>query len=222
MYPHRMRLHGPWECEPFAVRGDTPLPPPRRMVPPACLRDSGLAGFAGRVRLVRRFGYPGRIDSYEHVWLTLAEVVGRADIAVNGHALGTEQTGEVEFEITRLLEARNRLEIVLDADTDAAGLVGEIALEIRRDAFLRNVAAGREDTSAIRVSGLVVGQSAMPLELYGRADGQNVFYSVIAAKSDGEPFDIAFTPQGTPENVQVELVCGAERWHAVEAPVTRL
>ena len=222
MYPHRMRLHGPWECEPLAARDETPLPPPRRMVPPACLRDAGLAGFAGQVRLRRRFGYPGRIDSYEHVWLTLAAVVGRAEIAVNGQTLGIDQTGTLEFEITRLLEARNRLEIVLDAEADDAGLIGEIALEIRRDAFLRNVAARREEMGAIHVSVLVVGQSAVPLELYGRADGQNVFYAVVAANVAGAPFDIAFTPDACPEQLQVELVCGAERWHAVETPVAGL
>jgi hypothetical protein len=192
------------------------------MVPPACLRDSGLVGFAGHVRLRRNFGYPGRIDNYEHVWLTLAEVVGRAEIALNGQTLGTELTGEIEFEITRLLEVRNRLEIMLDADADDAGLVGEIALEIRRDAFLRNVAACRDDIGIIHVSGLVVGQSAVPLELYGRADGQNVFYAVIAANPAGEPFDIAFAPEAVPDQLQVELVCGAERWHAIETPVGRL
>jgi hypothetical protein len=217
-----MRLLGPWACEPLAVRDDTPLPPPRRMVPPLSLRDAGLAGFAGRVRLTRCFGYPGRIDSYEHVWLTLAHVVGRAAIALNDWALGTDLMGDMEFEITGLLEVRNRLEIVLEADADDAGLLGEIALEIRRDAFLRNVAAHCEATGAIRVRGLVVGRSTMPLELYGRADGQNVFYSVVVAAAAGAPFDIAFAPAAVPKQLQVELVCGAERWHTVEMPVAGL
>jgi hypothetical protein len=221
MYPHRIRLHGPWDCEPIATRDQVPLPPPRRMVPPSCLRDWGLAGFVGHVLLRRRFGYPGRIDSYEHVWLTLAGVAGRANIALNGQTLGIEQTGEIEFEITGLLEARNRLEIVLDAGGDDAGLIGAVALEIRRDAFLRNIAARYERNGAIHVTGLVVGQCAVPLELYGRADGQNVFYSVIGASTSGKPFDIAFAPAALPAQIQVELVCGAERWHAVETPLSR-
>jgi hypothetical protein len=222
MYPHRIRLHGPWDCEPIATRDQVTLPSPRRMVPPGCLRDCGLAGFVGRVLLRRRFGYPGRIDSYEHVWLIMADVVGRAKIDLNGQTLGIEQTGEIEFDITGLLEARNRLEIVLDAEGDDAGLIGAVGLEIRRDAFLRNIVALHEKNGAIHVTGLVVGQSAVPLELYGRADGKNVFYSVIGASTAGKPFDIAFASDAFPAQIQVELVCGAERWHAIETPVSRV
>src|SRR5687767_15758269 len=40
MYPHRIRLRGPWECEPLARRGpaEGPLPPPRRLSLP-CRRS---------------------------------------------------------------------------------------------------------------------------------------------------------------------------------------
>lgn len=220
MYPHRIRLHGPWECEPL-VTPDQPVPPqPRRIRVPARLHDdAGLRDFAGRVRLTRRFGYPGRIDEYEHIWVTLAEVVGHVDVALNGTTLGSGSAG-LEFEATSLLASRNRLEVILDADSGDAGLVGEVALEIRRDAFLRAVAARREPGGAIRVTGLVVGTSAMPLELYALADGLHVYYSPIAACAAGQPFDFAFTPESSPQQVQIELVCVAERWYAVEAPVT--
>src|SRR3954447_2875132 len=52
MYPHRIRLRGPWECrtEPGAA--------PRRMTMP-CRADELPAP---TVYLQRRFGYPGRLD----------------------------------------------------------------------------------------------------------------------------------------------------------------
>src|SRR5579859_6612977 len=148
MYPHRIRLLGPWECEPLA-----PALPPRRFVPPARLRDVGLLNFAGTVRLTRRFGYPGRIDSYEHVWLTFADIVGVADITLNDHLVASAVTGAAEFEVTPRLAPRNRLDVLLHADSDAAGLPGEIALEVRRDAFLRQIAAHGDRDGKVCVTG---------------------------------------------------------------------
>jgi hypothetical protein len=219
MYPHRIRLHGPWECEPLAAPDQPIPPPPRRIRVPARLHDAGLSDFAGRVRLTRQFGYPGRIDEYEHVWLTFADVVGQADVALNGTTLCTGRSAGLEFEATSLLASRNRLEVILDAASGDAGLAGEVALEIRRDAFLRDVAACHGPGGTIRVTGFVVGSSIMPLELYALAAGQHVYYSPIAACAAGQPFDFAFTPESPPQQVQIELVCVAERWYVVEAPV---
>jgi hypothetical protein len=210
MYPHRIRLLGPWDCEPLSAASV------RRFVPPARLRDAGLVDFAGTVRLVRRFGYPGRIDSYEHVWLTFAEIAGMADIALNETPLAHGATGTVEFEITELLTPRNRLEVRLLAESDTAGLPGEVALEVRRDAFLRDLAARAERDGSVHVTGRVHGSAARPLEVYLRADGQNVGYAVVAAD---QPFQMAFRLDHALSTVRVELVCVAECWHAVELPV---
>jgi hypothetical protein len=215
MYPHRIRLRGPWDCQPVAPDG-----PARRITPPARLRDAGLAGFAGRVRLTRRFGYPGRIDSYEHVWLTFAEVTGRAQVMLNGVRLGADRFGTFEFDVTDRLADRNALEIVLDAEDDEAGLAGEVAMEIRRDAFLRDVRAAEQPDSTLRVTGQVVGR-AEPLELYVLADGKALFYSPISAHPDGHPFDVASPEAATSRQVRVELVHVAERWYEVAVPVER-
>src|SRR5262245_16372838 len=161
MYPHRIRLRGPWECTPLAAHDPAAS---QRITLPARFDN-------GPVRLRRRFGYPGRIDTYEHVWLTFAEVVGRAEIMLNDRLLGTGQSGACEFEVTALLAARTLLEVVLDASATEAGLPGEIALEIRRDAFLRAVSARRRADDTIRVTGQVVGTGS-PLELYALADGK--------------------------------------------------
>jgi hypothetical protein len=213
MYPHRIRLRGPWDGEPISPPG-----PPRTVTLPARLADVGLVNFAGRVRLSRRFGYPGRIDAYEHVWLTFAAVAGRADVVLNGRPLGTGQSGTFEFEVTSLLSSRNRLDVLLDADGGDAGLTGEVALEVRRDAFLRDVTVEPGADGAIRVTGLAVGSSARPLELYVLVDGKNMSYSLVEARADGQPFDVSFLPEGPPQQVRVELVNGAERWYAVDVP----
>jgi len=84
MYPHRIRLRGPWECEPlarFVVSADgrketstVDLPASRKMTMPCRWSEGGLKNFSGRVRFRRHFGYPGRIDENERVWLTFAGI----------------------------------------------------------------------------------------------------------------------------------------------------
>src|SRR5262249_4666249 len=109
-YPHRIRLRGPWECEPLARAGPGALPPPGRVSVPCTWAEGGLPDFAGRARFRRRFGYPGRIDPHERVWLTFAGVSDRAEVALNGTALGRhEGPGPFEFEVTALLLPRNEL-----------------------------------------------------------------------------------------------------------------
>jgi len=129
MYPHRIRLRGPWEYEP--VFGPAPLPAPGRMTMPCRWRDQGLPGFSGTVRFRRHFGYPGRIDHFERVWLTFAGLTGNAEVRLNGQLLGPgKEEGPFEFEITSLLQNRNTLEVEVAGPEDG-GLWGEVALEIR-------------------------------------------------------------------------------------------
>src|SRR5262249_51543348 len=89
MYPHRIRLAGPWELnahssEPGALATSASDPSltlralKHRVTIPCHFPD-----FIGTLRLTRRFGYPGRIDDYERVWLTFAAVAGRAAVCLN-------------------------------------------------------------------------------------------------------------------------------------------
>jgi len=81
--------------------------------------------------LRRRFGYPGRIDAHEQVWLTCAGLGGRAELRLNAQELGCCNSPACDFEITPLLKDRNVLELILETkDTDAA-VWDEVALEIR-------------------------------------------------------------------------------------------
>jgi hypothetical protein len=228
MYPHRIRLRGPWQCEPLvrlSNEADAPLPPPLSMTMPCRWRDGGLPGFGGLVRFRRRFGYPGRIDAYERVWLTFAEIEGAAEIRLNGHALGEldKSAQDVEFEVTALLGARNELSVEVNATGDEGGLWGEVALEVRCTAYLRQVRFHPVADGNIRrlaVNGGVVGTCDRTLELYVIAGRSTVAYRTVEASPNGEAFQILSDPlPGEPEiemPVRVELVNGACTWFVFE------
>jgi len=143
MYPHRIRLRGPWECEALArfVTGadgqklsvTTNLPAPLRMTMPCRWSEGGLKDFTGRVRFRRHFGYPGRIDENERVWLTFAGVDGTSEIRLNGQFLGRPESDQQSFEydVTSLLQNRNDLIVDIDGEAHTDGLYGEVAMEIR-------------------------------------------------------------------------------------------
>jgi hypothetical protein len=230
-YPHRIRLRGPWECEPLqrltapGARPE-PLPKPLRMTMPCCWREGGLGEFAGRVRFTRSFGYPGRIDPGERVWLTFAGIEGVAEVSLNGHPLGHHEAGPFDHEVTPLLGERNRLVVEIEESTGRGGLWGEVALEIRRTAFLRRVQAWvtRVNPSGqVEIAGEVVGTAERPLDLYVLVDGANCAYRTVAPSPGGEPFRVAGEPPAGEVRegalVRVELVDAATVWYAVEVPL---
>jgi beta-galactosidase/beta-glucuronidase len=103
------------------------------MTMPCRWSEGGLPDFAGRVRFRRRFGYPGRIDANERVWLTFAGAASVADVSLNGRFLGRHEGADepFEFEVTSLLRDRNELIVEVESPTGDGGLWGEVALEIR-------------------------------------------------------------------------------------------
>jgi hypothetical protein len=223
MYPHRIRLRGPWECETLARAGGGPLPPPCRITMPCRWGEAGLADFAGRVRFSRRFGYPGRIDTYERVWLTFAGAEAVAEVWLNGESLGRfGGTGPFEFEVTPLLQERNELMVEVEAGGGDGGLWGEVALEVRCTAYLRDVRVrvGDERSPGLHVTGEVVGTAERPLDLYVIRERSTVAYTTVEAAPDGGPFHLV--AEGATEGasgVRVELVHGATVWYAWEGTV---
>jgi hypothetical protein len=232
MYPHRIRLRGPWEYEPLARRGSSagaPLPPAGRMTMPARWGAAGLPDFAGRVRFRRRFGYPGRLDEFERVWLTFAGIEGTAEVWLNAQHLGRhEGPGPFESPVTPLLRPRNELVVEVEAPADDGGLWGEVALEVRRTAFLRpgRVWATRSGEAAgLHVTGEVVGTSERPLDLYVLLDNATVFYTTVEADPAGRRFHAVaegLTAErwraggGHGHEVRIELIDGATVWYRVE------
>jgi hypothetical protein len=186
---------------------------------PCRWRDCGLDDFIGTARFTRRFGYPGRIDDYERVWLTFTGVTGNAKACLNGSDLGII-TDSSEFEVTPLLQERNQLQVDIEGTGSDAGLHGEVALEVRRTAFLRNVRASM--MGVLEVSGEVAGYSDAPLEIYAVLDRKNVAYTTVEA---GKEFRLKGSPVGLEDSthpthvVRIDLVQGASIWYRQEIPL---
>jgi hypothetical protein len=193
------------------------------MAIPCRWADGGLPDFAGRVRFRRRFGYPGRIDAHERVWLTFAGAEAVAEVELNGQDLGRhEGIRPFEFEVTPMLRARNELTVQVEAPGGDGGLWGEVALEVRCTAFLRGARAwisgeGRPDLHA---AGEVVGTAERPLDLYVIRDRTTVAYTTVEATPEGRPFHLVAEGLCDKEAaVRVELVNGATVWYAWEGSV---
>jgi hypothetical protein len=223
VYPYRIRLAGPWEYQLLERAGGGELPPPGRMTMPCHWQDGGLDDFAGRVRFVRRFGRPRRLDPHERVWLTFAGIGGSAAVDLNGTPLGgRDRPGPFEFDVTALLRERNELRVDVESSGPDAGLWGLVALEVRGPAFLRGVEVrpAEDGTGRLRVKGEVVGDAGRPLELYVLADGATALYTNVEAGPEGRPFDVVTEERpgaGGPVRVRVDLVEGGVTWYAVES-----
>src|SRR5262249_19693007 len=138
------------------------------------------------------FGYPGRIDNFERVWLTLSGLKRLSEIRLNGQQLACEHESLDcrEIEITHLLQKHNELVIEMENREDIGELLGEVALEVRRTAFLRSVKIEHKTAVCVRVSGLVVGQCDEPLEIYVLFGRRNIGYAQVRASEAGCPFEI--------------------------------
>jgi hypothetical protein len=233
MYPHRIRLRGPWDYEPLAYSSPERhlLPPAGRMSVPCRWADAGLADFGGRVRFRRRFGYPGRLDAHERVWLTFDGIESRAGVALNGTALGAhEGAGAFEFEVTALLRPRNELVVEVEGPAESAGLCGEVALEVRCTAYLRGVRLWAEadgDGWRAHAAGEVVGAAERPLDLYLVVGRATAAYASVTAAPEGRPFHLvgdklggtAAAAQaagpGDGAGAKVDLVNGAAVWYTI-------
>ncbi|HLN28052.1 MAG TPA: hypothetical protein VK395_09915 [Gemmataceae bacterium] len=202
------------------------LPPVCRMTIPNPWSEGSLADFAGRVRFRRRFGRPRQVDSEERIWLRFAGVKGDAEVSLNLQILGKHEDslGSFEFEITERLRERNELIVDVESREEDGGLYGDVVLEIRRTAYLRNVRAWVVRAGAaefIHVAGDVVGSSSSMLELYVILGRSSVAYERIESVDGCKAFELvaevgAPAHAAGPHEVRVELVGGAIVWYAVE------
>ncbi len=215
MYPHRIRLRGPWECGAEGT-GDA-----RRLTMPCRWRDLGLDAVVRQARCRRRFGLPRQLDSHERVWLVFENAIAVQGVDLNGHPLPVRTATIGEFEITELLQGRNLLTLDVRDPGNDAPLWEEVALEVRCQAFLRNLCVTLQpkgDRETVSVTGEVVGEASSPLELYVLHENRTLLYAAVAA---GQRFEVESEPlpQGQIERstqLRVDLVCGAVVWHTVE------
>jgi hypothetical protein len=211
MYPHRIRLRGPWEAEPLDPPGTV-----RRIDMPARLGDCGLGG-CRRVLLRRRFGRPRQLDEHERVWLVGEGLSGTAEIRLNDDPIGTCSGGPFAIAVNAHIADRNVLDIDLVVAGADDGLCGDVAVEIRCRAYLSTVNAEREADGRLRVSGEICGEAEGRLDVYVLADGKTMAYRKCAA---GERFALVTDDAVAADRIRVELVAGPVIWYAaeIEAP----
>lgn len=213
MYPHRIRLRGPWQCEPLDG------PAPRRVIMPCRWFDAGLANFHGSARFTRRFGYPGRVDDSEHVWLICDGCTGCTEVRLNGQLLAQQACSSFAFDVTPILSQRNQLEVLIQGDTDGAGVWGDVAMEIRKDAFLADVHIERSE-SATTLAGKAVGIAPQPVELYVLVDGRHVDYRTIEPTPAGQAFQFELLDiTSSNRTVRVEMIHISSIWYVVEISI---
>jgi hypothetical protein len=186
MYPHRIRLRGPWQWETDTQSGTITMP--------------GTLPVSGPVRLRRRFGWPGRIDSHERVWLICAGIDAKTKVILNGQLLCSEAAVPFEYEVTALRQPRNELQLETDAQN-----IAEVSLEVRCTAWLRNV-----QVSGNRIHGEVIGVCDRPLDLYVLGESTRLAYASVTA---GSAFDLSLDPDAA--IVRVELVNGGVVWYTI-------
>jgi hypothetical protein len=205
MYPHPIRLRGPWEYETPGSKG--------RLTFPVALADTPLASHAGAVRFSRRFGYPGRIDPVERVWLRIESPAAPAALSLNGERIG-ECDRDHEWDITDRLRPRN--ELLVETAATPGEPWREVAMEVRRAAFLRGLRVWAEGV-VIHAAGEVAGRADGPLELYLVADRRTAAYTTLNASAAGTPFALSGEcAGGPPREAKVELVQGSVAWYTAE------
>jgi len=217
LYPHRIRLRGPWQ----AIRESQPATTVR--MPCGC--GDVWPGFRGMVRFIRHFGIPRKLDDFERVWLTFAGMSGWADVELNGESLGRWETSPFEIEVTGRLRERNELVVNLNCAEPSDGLWGDVALEIRCNAWLRNVTVERQGELLV-MSGEAVGRANGPLDLYAILGRATAIQATIAPTESGTLFNLMSAPLSPVEmretKVRVELVAGAVAWHTQDFTVNLL
>jgi hypothetical protein len=191
------------------------------MTLPCRWADGGLRDFAGRVRFTRRFGYPGRIDDFERVWLTVAGVEETADLSLNSTRVGSVSSKDSPFEtdVTALLCQRNELVVDVDGGVDG-GLWGEVALEVRCLAFLGDIRL-KSLPGALQIEGKVFGPAERTLELYAVLGRRTADYATVTPSPAGTPFRLsaelpAVADADEPVLLKVDLVNGAMVWYTFE------
>jgi hypothetical protein len=191
MYPHRINLRGPWQCEPFdsSVR-------PSRVTMPCRWADTPLAGFAGRIRCQRRFHWQQPLNENERLFLVIGAADDHAAVTLNGHLLGKHDGtfDPFEFEITALVQTSNDLCIDVDSTGKSHGLWGTVFLEVRREHYLQDVAVTIPWTNGVpylEISGKVIGPSDQRCDLDVVLTERLLVSQAVTASPTGKPFSFA-------------------------------
>jgi beta-mannosidase len=206
MYPHRINLRGPWQCEPLApeqpnrIDGFAPgvLPRPVLITMPSRWEETVLADYRGTIRCLRRFHWQKPLDANERLFLVVSAADYRAEVTLNENFLGGHEGAfdPFEFEITALVQASNllRMDVVGQTTQEPShGLWGTVFLEVRRESFLRDVTLETLWTAGVprlKVTGAVVGKPETKLDLDLVLQDQLLLSQPAQAAPEGTPFQL--------------------------------
>jgi hypothetical protein len=238
MYPHRIRLRGPWEIQPLALlihqgpgqyawrKHD--LPPARIVNSPGLLKDCGLPDFQGIVRYRRHFGLPRKLDEHETVWITCAGVADSCIVWLNSERLANLANPRQPFEIEVTGKLQDHNELWLDIHYDhpnGGGLCGDVALEIRAGAWLDDLQVTLQacgENAIISLDGNLAGRFDSSLDLYALLDRRTVLQQIVLPESSGTRFHFeteAIPLDGAEHSLRVDLVYGSSVWYTVEQTI---
>ena len=130
MKPHRIRLNRQWEMNFFRVNG----PKISSVDLPFRLSAEQSTSSITDVILIRRFGKPRMSDPRETIWLRIEGICGTFRVMLNESELSGSSNSFQEWEVTRLLQERNELEVSLLDPQENDGIGGDVYLEIRSEA----------------------------------------------------------------------------------------
>jgi hypothetical protein len=134
MYPHVIRLRGPWECTVIDESANARSAEPLRVTPPCDVREVLGDEFRGRVKLRRAFHAPMSLVANEALWLVIESIGGPACVTLDDELLAeiAPSTEAWECEITGRQRQRMVLEIDLTVNDATSGpTLGAVRLEVR-------------------------------------------------------------------------------------------
>lgn len=214
MYPHAIRLRGPWQCQ--RIHDGGAASEPATVSLPCAWHSLQIAGERSRVRLQRAFNKPSNLDPHERLWLVCEPTGARGVIQCNGHTLGSvpeDQPGQ--WEITPYLTGRNEvvLQLVVPPSVDSQPMLGDVRLEIRERQFLANCTVRVESIGSqalLCIEGMVAGEpSDVPLEFIVRGPEEELLYAEVAA-GDRFSFHVA-SDLPLPKLLNLRLLRGGTR-----------
>ncbi|HLW67550.1 MAG TPA: hypothetical protein VKS79_19700 [Gemmataceae bacterium] len=238
MYPHRIRLRGPWEIQPLALvihqgpgqftwrKHDLPLA--RTVNSPGLWKDCGLPDFMGIVRYRRQFGLPRKLDEHETVWITCAGVADSCIVWFNGERLANFANPREPFEVEVTGKLRERNELWLDIHYDhpnGGGLCGDVALEIRALAWIQDLQVTLQaaaNSAVIHLDGDLVGRYDSALDFYVLLDRHTILEQTVVPTAGGAGFH--FETEAVPLDelehaLRLDLVCGSSVWYTMEQTI---
>jgi hypothetical protein len=204
MYPHDIRLAGPWEQ--VAVSNGSP-------------------------RLRRRFGRPRNLDEWERVWLITTERPSEITVPwlLNGTELIWSQRGDgfLRSNVTEILRERNELLVEWGSPAGRESFKGAI-LEIGCRAYVEKVEFHSHPVNggySLSVEVRLLSESADdPLELYALIDGESYGYcgplSLAGPVSHEFRLDERAFASGASVTLRIELICRSTVWDSREMSVT--